>query len=230
LRGASSTARELHVTLCGLNFISLTASPGSVIDVYTDSQVSVAVMGGSGRAPALRALSLSLLLWQRSSSLVVRPAWLPREILAFQDSLSRSTPFAESTLTPDVLEALCQWAWHGMRPTLDAFSSPSNAVCARFVTAVPTDGCADVDGLRVVPRDGDRVWCFPPFGMAARAADHYACGPASSTVWVGPLRLGVHLGRPHALLHGPVLSVPPTFVHCESLVPLVAVLFSLTRA
>jgi hypothetical protein len=225
LLGASSTARELFVTMCGLTFISSVATPGSVIDVYTDSQCSVAAMKGGARALDLRAFTLSLLHWQRASGLIVRPAWLPRELLDFQDSLSRSSPFAEASLACVLSQQIWDWAWDAP-PTIDVFASPTNAVCARFVCAVPAPGCADVDGLRVLADECERVWCYPPFALAARAASHYSSQRAS-TVWVGPAHLGVHLGRRHAVVDGACLVVPPYDTARYSSVPLVVVILGL---
>jgi hypothetical protein len=219
----SSGARELWVTLTGLDYIASFATPGSVVDVYTDSRVSVGAMAGHARAASMVRLARSLLLGQRASQLVIRPAWLPRDLVAFQDALSRSSPFAECSLVSSIMSDILQWAWQGQDATVDVFASPSNAVCPRFVTIIPDADAIGADGLRFVPIATDRVFCFPPFALAARAASHYASTPGS-TVWVGPARLNIHRSRPHCRLSGQVLCVPPFGSLASSLIDLVVVL------
>jgi hypothetical protein len=223
-RGRSSGARELFVTAAALTYVGGRLTQPAVIDVYTDSQVSVGALSGGARAPDMIRLCRRVLYLQEKFDFVVRPAWLPRELLEYEDALSRSTPLAECRIRRDVEAALREWAWPDRDgPVIDLFASPANRVCDLWVSPVPTPGAFDADGLRCdIPA---AAWAFPPFAAAPRAAQRCAAS-AHRCLWIGPLHEGTHMGRPHILLQGPVLLAPPDLlVAVHSPLPLVAVLF-----
>jgi hypothetical protein len=224
LTAASSAARELWTTTTALWQVGRSIMGPAVVDVYTDSQTSVAALHGGAKAENLVRLCRSVLAFQESFGVLVRPAWLPRDELAYEDALSRSAPLTEAGLTPACLRYLFDWGFGGAKPELDLFASPANHVVPRWVAPVPTAGAWDTDGLRCdIPSTS---WSFPPFAVARRAADRLI-DRKGVHVWIGPASMGVHHGRPHVLLQGPVLLSPPGRVlHVPSPAPLVAVRFA----
>lgn len=170
LRPRSSAARELYVSLAGLQVLEHTVTRPLwrvAIDLYSDSTASVGAMSRGGRADDMVELTRLLLDFQTRTSSVIRPHWIPREELEREDTLSRVVRGDAAMFVPGAREGCVAVAFGGRQIAFDMFADAANAVCERFAAIVPGQGTAfDGLGIEVEPFS----WAFPPFALARAAA------------------------------------------------------------
>lgn len=89
------------------------------------------------------------------------------------DEISRTdTGKDEWTLTPAARTRFQQWREkQGLpQPTIDAFASKYDAMLPRYVSRFADDGAEDTDFFvsEVVEREGEVMWCHPPWTMMSK--------------------------------------------------------------
>lgn len=226
LRGSSSTARELHVSVQALytlsSVVGLTRLIRARVDLYSDSQSGVATLRGGARGSEMVAFGRRALEWVRSTGVGrFDPQWVRRDLLTEEDLLSRiaAGDLSQSAIVPGILGAVTRCAF-GCSPALDLFATAANARAPAWVSAVPEEGAVTVDGLAatVVPC----TWAFPPFSLAPLALSKVERQPCSALVCVpdvGPLQHESWV-RIEVVAPFPILP-PPDFGHAiASSVPL----------
>ena len=152
---------------------------GRTVTWYCDAQAAIgALRKWRSPSPGVTDELHRLFEMARRLEFTVRPVWVARE-LGWQpvaDFLSREAErrfnSAEWRLPRAVFDAVCKE--FGVKPTIDLFAAPENALCASYVTQHPAAPGHLVDAFARPWYGYGVAYAFPPFSQAARCLRHLA--------------------------------------------------------
>ena len=159
----SSTWRELAAIVFGLQALARHLS-GRVVSWSTDNQAAALILDKGSRRPHLHQLAVRAFTLCAAAGIQLCPVWIPRELNAQADALSREVDRNDWGLTPVAFARLV--AQFGP-PVIDLFADDANHQVPSFYSHRPLPGSAGVDALSLPWPEGLAYAC-PPWALLGR--------------------------------------------------------------
>ena len=179
------TDRKLHINCLEFKAVTFALQhwapllKGRQVMVATDNSTVVSYINKQGgtRSSTLLRLTVDLLLWLESQSIIVRARHIPGCLNVIADHLSRpNQPIpTEWSLHPEIVSRIFRVCG---TPEVDMFATLSNSHLPRFMSPVPEPRALAVDALSQ-DWQGGQCTCFPHSPCSTRSCRNY-----------GPLRWG----------------------------------------
>ena len=154
--------------------------------VATDNSTVVSYINKQGgtRSSTLLLLTVDLLLWLESQSIVVRARHIPGCLNVIADHLSRlNQPIpTEWSLHPEIVSRIFR-VWG--TPEVDMFATLSNSHLPRFMSPVPEPRALAVDA-RSQDWQGRSMYMFPPFPLLNKVLHKLRSTQAAEVILVAP--------------------------------------------
>ena len=178
-KSKSSTWRELKAVCLAIDAFRSDLS-NRTIAWFTDNQSIVSIVSNGSRVQNLQDLALELFTICVQCKISLDVKWIPRDLNAEADSVSRIVDYDDYTINDHVFNDLdSQWGPH----TIDRFACVYNTKLTRFNSRFYQPESEAVDAF-TQNWQYDNNWLFPPIILIPKVIKHLKASNAEGTLVV----------------------------------------------
>ncbi|KAK3090119.1 hypothetical protein FSP39_009337 [Pinctada imbricata] len=166
-KNKSSTWRELKTICLVLKGLGSDLS-GKLVKIYTDNQNVVRIACKGSMKMELHQLALEVLGFCVAHSIRLELAWIPRDLNAYADELSKIFDFDDWEVRDEIFTFLNK-KWGEF--SCDIFADCKNKKVSKFFSKYYSPGTSGVDAF-AQNWDGENCWLVPPPNLICRTVSH----------------------------------------------------------